>query len=32
MMKKMLIAIDGSECSLRAIEYAGRQFSGGKEQ
>ena len=24
----MLIAIDGSNCSLRAIEYAGRQFSG----
>ena len=28
MMKKMLIAIDGSDCSLRAVEYAGRQFSG----
>ena len=27
-MKKMLIAIDGSECSLRAADYAGRQFSG----
>jgi len=27
-MKKMLIAIDGSDCSLRAVEYAGRQFSG----
>jgi nucleotide-binding universal stress UspA family protein len=27
-MKKMLIAIDGSECSLRAVAYAGRQFSG----
>lgn len=27
-MKKMLIAIDGSDCSLRAVEYAGKQFSG----
>jgi nucleotide-binding universal stress UspA family protein len=24
----MLIAIDGSECSLRAVDYVGRQFSG----
>lgn len=28
-MKKILIAIDGSECSLRAVEHAGKQFSGG---
>src|SRR5208337_4514137 len=27
-MKKILLAIDGSECSLRAVDYAGRQFSG----
>jgi nucleotide-binding universal stress UspA family protein len=27
-MKKMLIAIDGSECSLKAVDYVGRQFSG----
>ena len=27
-MKKMLIAIDGSECALKAVDYAGRQFSG----
>ena len=27
-MKKMLIAIDGSECALKAVDFAGRQFSG----
>ncbi len=27
-MKKMLIAIDGSESSFKAVEYAGEQFSG----
>jgi len=27
-MKKMLIAIDGSECAFKAVGYAGRQFSG----
>ncbi len=27
-MKKMLIAIDGSDCSLKAVDYAGKQFSG----
>ncbi len=27
-MKKMLIAIDGSESSFRAVEYAAEQFSG----
>jgi nucleotide-binding universal stress UspA family protein len=27
-MKKMLIAIDGSESSFRAVEYAAAQFSG----
>lgn len=27
-MKKILLAIDGSECSFRAVEYAGKQFSG----
>jgi nucleotide-binding universal stress UspA family protein len=27
-MKKMLIAVDGSESSLRAVEYAATQFSG----
>jgi nucleotide-binding universal stress UspA family protein len=27
-MKKILIAIDGSEGSLKAVEYVGRQFSG----
>jgi len=27
-MKKMLLSIDGSECSLRAVEYTGKQFSG----
>ena len=27
-MKKMLIAIDGSECAFKAVAYAGRQFAG----
>jgi nucleotide-binding universal stress UspA family protein len=27
-MSKLLIAIDGSECSHRAVEYVARQFSG----
>ena len=27
-MKKILIALDDSEDALRAVEYAGRQFSG----
>jgi nucleotide-binding universal stress UspA family protein len=27
-MKKMLIAIDGSEGALQAVEYVGKQFSG----
>ncbi len=27
-MKKMLIAVDGSESSLRAVEYAATQYSG----
>ncbi len=27
-MKRMLIAIDGSDGSLRAIDYVGQQFSG----
>ena len=27
-MKKLLLSIDGSECSLRAVEYTGKQFSG----
>jgi nucleotide-binding universal stress UspA family protein len=28
MMKKMLIAIDGSDNAMKAVEYAARQFSG----
>ncbi len=27
-MRKVLVAIDGSECAFNAVEYAGRQFSG----
>ncbi len=27
-MRKLLIAVDGSEGSLRAVDYAGHQFSG----
>ncbi len=27
-MKKMLIALDDSESAMRAVEYAGQQFSG----
>jgi nucleotide-binding universal stress UspA family protein len=28
MLRKMLVAIDGSDSSLKALEYVGRQFSG----
>lgn len=27
-MKKILIAIDGSDCALKAVDYVGKQFSG----
>jgi nucleotide-binding universal stress UspA family protein len=27
-MKKILVAVDGSEGSLRAVDYVGRQFAG----
>ncbi len=30
-MNKMLIAIDGSECAMRAVDYAGRQFSANRD-
>ncbi len=30
-MNKMLVAIDGSQCSMRAVDYAGRQFSGNRD-
>jgi nucleotide-binding universal stress UspA family protein len=30
MLNKVLIAIDGSECSKGAVEYVGRQFSGNR--
>jgi nucleotide-binding universal stress UspA family protein len=30
-MKKVLVAIDGSECAFRAVEYVGRQFSGADD-
>ena len=30
-MNKMLIAIDGSRCSMRAVDYIGRQFSGNRD-
>ena len=30
-MKKILVAIDGSECASRAVEYCGKQFSGIKD-
>ncbi len=30
-MNKMLIAIDGSECSKGAVEYVGRQFSANRD-
>src|SRR5512135_3322912 len=30
-MNKMLIAIDGSQCSMRAVDYAGRQFTGNRD-
>jgi nucleotide-binding universal stress UspA family protein len=31
MLNKLLIAIDGSECSQGAIEYVGRQFSVNRD-
>lgn len=30
-MKKMLIAIDGSRCALKAVDYVGQQFSGTRD-
>lgn len=30
-MNKMLIAIDGSQCAMRAVDYAGRQFSNNRD-
>lgn len=30
-MKKILIAIDGSQCALRAVDYVGEQFAGIKD-
>ncbi len=30
-MNKMLIAIDGSQCAMRAVDYVGRQFSGNRD-
>jgi nucleotide-binding universal stress UspA family protein len=30
-MNKILIAIDGSQCSRRAVEYIGRQYSGNRD-
>jgi len=27
-MRKILVAVDGSECATRAVEYTGMQFSG----
>jgi nucleotide-binding universal stress UspA family protein len=30
-MNKMLVAIDGSQCAMRAIDYTGRQFSGNRD-
>ncbi|MGD0885116.1 MAG: universal stress protein [Thermodesulfovibrionales bacterium] len=27
-MKKILVAIDGTPCSLKAVDYVGQQFSG----
>lgn len=27
-MRKVLVALDGSECAFRAVEYCGLQFSG----
>ena len=31
MVNRLLIAIDGSECSRGAVEYVGRQFSAGRD-
>jgi nucleotide-binding universal stress UspA family protein len=30
-MKKLLIALDGSECALKAADYVGKQFSGNSD-
>jgi nucleotide-binding universal stress UspA family protein len=30
-MNKMLIAIDGSQCAMRAVDYAGKQFSRSRD-
>jgi nucleotide-binding universal stress UspA family protein len=30
-MNKLLIAIDGSECALKAADYVGKQFSGASD-
>ncbi len=30
-MNKMLIAIDGSDCAKRAVEYVGRQFAANRD-
>jgi len=30
-MNKMLVAIDGSQCAMRAVDYTGRQFSGNRD-
>ena len=30
-MNRMLIAIDGSECSIRAVDYVARQFSCNRD-
>jgi nucleotide-binding universal stress UspA family protein len=30
-MKKMLLALDDSPCAMKAVEYAGRQFSGAAD-
>lgn len=30
-MNKMLLAIDGSQCAMRAVDYVGRQFSGNRD-
>ncbi len=30
-MNRMLLAIDGSKCSMRAVDYVGRQYSGNRD-
>jgi len=30
-VKKLLIALDGSECALKAADYVGKQFSGNSD-